>query len=257
MRTLGVICLILILLPGCASKYGPSRTNVHYYSTCYRPIQQLRDNEYNVEKGTAGGAVLGALGGALLGFLSTGKVEGALVGGVSGAAAGAVIGNIYAKKKQIADDNRRLASYLEDIDGDIRQLDIVSASARTTLDCYDHEFANLLQLIKSKRVSRAEAEQRFGEISTGREEAIALLGKAVTKAQDLDRQYEEAFRQEEATSTKTARRRVQKVSYNQARRHKQGLTRKAADVAKQKESANARAAKDKQDFQSFLDEIDA
>ena len=256
MRIVCVLCLVLTLLPGCSSKYGQSRTSVQYYPACYRPIQQLRNTEYTVEKTTAGGAFIGAMGGALLGLLVTGKAEGALVGGVAGAATGAVASNIYAKKKQIADDNRRLASYLEDIDGDIRHLNVVSASAQATLDCYDHKFQELLQLIRTRRISRAEAEERFDEIASGRDEAIAILGNAVTNGRDLDQQYEQAFQQEEQR-VQTRNRPTVQQTYMQARQQKGELTRKVNAVSRQKETARERSTANQRDFTARLNEIDA
>ncbi|MCR4666321.1 MAG: hypothetical protein K5657_03395 [Desulfovibrio sp.] len=254
MRTLLLILLVCSLATGCASKYGTSHTNVHYYNACYAPISKLRASEYNVEKTTAGGAAIGAIGGALLGFLATGKAEGAVVGGIAGAATGAVVGNIYAKKKKISDDNARMASYLEDIDGDIRNLDIVSASAKQSLQCYDREFKELLRAIRERRISRMEAEDRFGEIASGRDEAIALLGNAVTHGRDLDQQYESAFREErKAMQRKNAR--PGRVA--QVERRKQTFSTKVSDLDRQKREAQNRSLADKQQFSKRLAEIDA
>lgn len=254
--TFVVLALALVvptaLLGGCASKYGTQKTSVHYYPACYRPIHDLRANEHNVAKGTAGGAVLGAMGGALLGFLTTGKAEGALVGGVAGAATGAVVGNLYAKKKQITDENRRMASYLEDIDGDIRNLDIASASARASLDCYDREFKQLLNDIRTRRLTRREAEDRYGEITSGREEAIALLGNAVNNGRDLDRQYEQAFVQEERSMKRSGSSRL-----TQVKRRKQNLTSRVNEVSRQKQQAETQTVTNQRDFTARLKEIDA
>ena len=179
-------CLVILsLLLGCASKYGAPQTKVNYYPQCYRPIHTLRAQEHDVAKATGGGALIGALGGALLGFLSRGDLEGAIVGGVAGAATGAVMGNLYAKNQQIADENKRMMVYLEEIEGDIHNLDIVSASATSTLQCYDREFALLLEAITNKAVTRLEAENRFREISQGRDEALKLLGQAITRGRDF------------------------------------------------------------------------
>ena len=250
-----ILALALVLptglLSGCASKYGTQKTHVNYYPACYRPIHDLRASEHKVAEGTAGGAFIGAMGGALLGFLTTGKAEGALVGGVAGAATGAVVGNIYAKKKQISDENRRMASYLEDIDGDIRSLDIVSASARTTLDCYDREFKVLLNDIRTRRISRREAEERYGEITSGREEAIALLGNAVNNGRDLDRQYEQAFVEEERSVKRGSK------GLTQAKRRKQNLTSRVNEVSRQKQQAENQSVSNQRDFSARLQEIDA
>ena len=250
-----LLLLACSLVTGCASKYGTSHTKVKYYQACYAPISALRKSEYNVEKTTAGGALFGAVGGALLGFLTTGKAEGAVVGGVAGAATGAVVGNMYAKKKQIADENARMASYLEDIDGDIRNLDIVSASATQSLTCYDRSFKDLLNDIRTRKVTRAEAQERFGEIASGRDEAIGLLGRAVTNGQDLDQQYEAAFRQEDQARRQKGSRKSARVV--QAERRKQDLSSRVNTLARQKQEAQQRSLADQRDFDRRLAEIDA
>lgn len=242
MRKLWVYILVCMLclptLPGCASKYGEQTTSVNYYPACYRPIQDLRENEYNVAKTTAGGAMLGALGGALLGLLASGgKWQGAVVGGAAGGVAGTVAGNVYATKQQEADDNRRLASYLQDIDGDISHLDVVGAAARNSLQCYDRQFAVLLRDIKARTISRESAQARYAEISSGREEAIALMGDAVTHARSLDQQYEEALIVEQrqlqapvrqARSPMTANRKQAVI--HAARQRKSVLTQKTSSL---------------------------
>lgn len=191
-------CLMLAMLPGCASSYGVQNTPVNYYPACYYPIQDLREREHDVTKGTAGGALIGALGGALLGLLATGgKWEGAAVGGATGGVAGTMMGNAYATRQHELDDNRRLARYLQDIDGDISNLDVVGAAAKSSLQCYDKNFQVLLTEIRARKITREAAQQRFAEISAGREEAIALLGDAVNHGENLSRQYEQAFMYEQ------------------------------------------------------------
>lgn len=189
--------LVLPVLSGCASKYGEQKTVVNYYPACYAPIQDLRDREHNVAKSTAVGGVIGALGGALVGILATGKMEGAVMGAAVGGAGGLVAGNIYASKQQQADDNIRLASYLQDLDGDISNLDVSGAAAQSSLQCYNRQFNALLAAIKSKTISRQAAEARFAEIMSGREEANVILGQVVSNARSLQQEYEQAFIQEE------------------------------------------------------------
>lgn len=202
MRNLLSCTLIMLLLAsmtsGCASKYGPQQTSVHYYPACYRPISTLRESEQRVASSTAGGAAIGAVGGALLGLLASGgEAKGALIGAVAGGAAGAVTGNIMGKHQKIADDNRRMASYLQDIEGNISGLDITSASARAALQCYDRQFRLLLKDIRARRVSRRQAEHMFAEIQSGTREAASLLGSAADNGRNLERQYRDALAQEE------------------------------------------------------------
>ncbi|MBQ9451718.1 MAG: hypothetical protein IJU65_00265 [Desulfovibrio sp.] len=235
------ILTIALLASGCAGKYGTQTTAVNYYPACYRPIQDLRTHEHDVAKGTAGGAALGALGGAALGFLlSGGKWQGAVTGAAVGGVAGGVTGNIYASKQKEADENKRMASYLQDIDGDISNLDVVGAAARASLQCYDRQFASLIADIKAKRVTRDVAQRMYAEIASGREEAISLMGNAVTNGRNLDQQYEAAFVSEEralsarrtSSSAKNGARRLRT-----ARQQQQVLNRKVNDLAKEKTDA--------------------
>ena len=73
-------------------------------------------------------------------------MAGAVVGGATGGVAGTMAGNIYARKQQEADDNRRLASYLQDLDGDISNLDLAGAAARTSLNVMTGSLISLLRL---------------------------------------------------------------------------------------------------------------
>ena len=195
------ILLLLCVLPlgglwGCASKYGEQTTVVNYYPQCYAPIKQLRDEENRVAKSTAGGAVGGALIGALIGGLATGKVQGAVVGGVAGGVTGGAIGYAAGKQKQIRDQNARMASYLQDLDGDIAGLDAVSASARYSIQCYDKEFNQVISAYRAGRISRLELDKSYTEIRNGIAEAERLVGATLRKAYERDEQYNEALASE-------------------------------------------------------------
>lgn len=234
-----ILSLLLTALGGCASRYGEQKTTVNYYPGCYRPIQDLRQREHEVAKGGAGGAAIGALGGALIGLLATGKWQGAVAGAAVGAAGGGIVGASRAKAQQERDDNKRMAAYLEELDGDISNLDIASAAARTSLQCYDQQFALLLKDIKVKTINRETAAKRFAEISSGREEAIAILGNAANQARNLDQQYEEAFVNEERQAMQNPVRQPQKRQAIQvARQKKQKLTLKTASLEQEKNQAN-------------------
>lgn len=237
-----MLAMVFATLSGCASKYGEQKTVVNYYPSCYAPIQDLRNREHDVAKGTAAGAAVGALGGALVGFLSSGgdwrgAVAGAAVGGVSGG----VAGNIYASKQKEMDDNKRLASYLQDIDGDISGMDITAAAARRSLQCYDQQFKVLVADIKARTISRTVASQRFAEISNGREEAIAILGDLVAQGNNLSQQYEQAFVQEEQDISRPQKASAGKATASQkrsaiktARKRTQTLKKKTQEIAQEK-----------------------
>lgn len=195
---IAILGICLVMTAGCASKYGGQKTTVNYYPGCYKPIQELRDSESYVSKSTAGGAILGAFGGAIIGLLASGgKWEGAVVGGATGGVAGTMAGNMYGRHRQQQDDNIRLAGYLQDIEGDISNLNSTSAAATASLQCYDRQFKVLLGEIRARQISREAAAARFAEISSGREEAIGILGNAVVHGSNLNYEYEKAFETEE------------------------------------------------------------
>lgn len=174
--------LVAALLIGCASKYGEQRTSVNYYPACYKPIAELRAGSgAQVAKSAGGGALIGALLGAALGAISghgsiEGILTGAAVGGVTGTVAGASNGSAQ------AEENKRLAEYLDQIDGDISNLDLSTASARISLQCYDRQFNSLLQATRNMTMATSEIVSRFQEIESGRQEAIDILSNAAFKA---------------------------------------------------------------------------
>lgn len=239
--------LVLSLLCGCASKYGEQNTRVNYYPMCYQPIYDLRDRENTVGKSTAGGALLGALGGALIGLLAgDGKWQGAAMGAAIGGVTGSMAGHAYGTRVKETDDNRRLASYLQNLDGDIYDIDISTAAAQTSLNCYDKQFQVLLRAIKAGKINRRSAAARFAEIQSGREEAINILGDAASAGYSLEQQYENAFMEEErdmqirANNTQTRR---QQQALNTARQKKQVLAKKTVQAKKAQTTAqNASAA---------------
>ena len=266
-RLTAIFLMCCSITGGCASKYGEQKTAVNYYPACYAPIQDLRDREYDVGKTTGGGAVMGALAGALIGLLaSRGKVEGALVGAAAGGATGAVAGNIYAKKQRQHADNSRMAAYMQAIDGDISALDISSAAARSSLQCYDRQFEGLLTAIREKKIDRNAACVRFAEISSGREEAIALLGDAALRGRDLDQRYEEAFRQDEQLLTAQASRqagrnaassRAAATQLKDVRQKKRQLTATTEKLTREKATAEEVSAEQLDRLQKSLLDINA
>lgn len=264
MRRCLSLCLVLVMalavLPGCASKYGEKKTAVNYYPQCYAPIQDLRDREHDVAKSTAGGAAVGALGGALIGFLASGgKWQGAVAGAATGAVTGAVAGNVYASKQKEADDNKRLASYLQDIDGDISKLNVETAAARTSLQCYDRSFSALVSQIKARSIDRTAAQKRFGEITSGREEAMAILGDAISNARNLNQQYEDAFVNEErdmrspqkaAQGRTVAKQKANAIS--SARKANRNLSKSISEAEQLRAQANTQNSADTQQFQALM-----
>ncbi|MDE5831528.1 MAG: hypothetical protein K2H64_00820 [Desulfovibrio sp.] len=256
------VALALAVLPGCASKYGEKRTVVNYYPACYSPIQDLRDREHDVAKGAAGGAVVGALGGALIGLLASGgKASGALAGAAAGGIVGATAGSIYASKQKERDDNIRLASYLQDMDGDISNMDIDAAAARTSFNCYEEAFKRLVADIKAKRVSAEVASKRYEEIRNGEEEAAAIFADLVVRSQDLRNQYEQAFVQEEqqlATPQKVAQgnQRQKVAALKKARANTNKFASKKQQYSTEKQQINKVTAQNNHEYLAAMSELE-
>ena len=264
-RIMSVFLALAIAAPGltgCASKYGEQKTAVNYYPACYAPIQDLRDREHDVAKGTAVGGIVGALGGALVGLLATGKAEGAVMGAAVGGAGGLVAGNIYASKQHQADDNVRLASYLQDLDGDISNLDVAGAAAQTSLKCYNQQFQALLAAIKSRAITPQAAQARFAEIMSGREEASNILGEVVTNARQLSQQYEQAFVQEERqldaprkAPQSVAAKQAKKRTINRGREKAKELVKRERQWTEVRNTAKQDTAQQTQTFNTAYNEI--
>ncbi|WP_428564699.1 MAG: glycine zipper domain-containing protein [Solidesulfovibrio sp. DCME] len=190
------LVLITFLVGGCASKYGKQITDVKYCPECYQPIQDLRNAEKQFNTTVAGSVVAGALLGALVGAIATGKVQGAAAGAVVGGIAGGAAGYAIAKQRQIKDDNARLASYLQDLDGDISGLDRVTAAAQVARKCYDRKFQETLAEYKEQKITRAVLDERYQEIQNGTLEASQILGTVITGASTKEAQYQEALKSE-------------------------------------------------------------
>ncbi len=200
-----LVCLLvgLLFLSGCASsRYGEQITTVHYYPRCYAPINDLRQADQDFNKNVAGGAIGGALVGALVGYLATGRAEGAAIGAGAGAVVGTGVGYAKAKQERIADDNRRMASYLVDIDGDISGIDRATAAARVARDCYDQEFRQAVADYKAQRISREELTRRYQEIKDGCTEAGNILGTVIASTGEKEQQYQQAIAQEAQQANK-------------------------------------------------------
>lgn len=188
-----VALVIMIFLAGCASKYGPQKTVVRYYPACYQPIKDLREREYKTPKGAATGGAIGSISGALIGAIS-GSWRGVATGAATGVIGGATAGGMYAGNQKDAEETKQLAAYLEEIDGDISNLDLPKAAAKVSLMCYDKKFKTLVTDIKERKLDLSQAQERFTEISDGRNEAFYILGEPVTEANDLKKEYNAAFK---------------------------------------------------------------
>lgn len=207
-----LVCLVLaacVLLPGCASKYGTQTTQVNHYPDCYAPINELRGNEYYVEKSAAAGAVGGAVLGALIGYLATGKGEGAAAGAVAGGIAGGAAGGIYAHHQKQANDSARLSEYNASLDGNIREVDKATAAARVARQCYERQFTTATSEFKAGHITRAQFNSRYQEVVQGLEEAAAILGETNRNSSQVAGEYKKAIdREEQEIAQKNAQKRT-------------------------------------------------
>ncbi len=182
-----------LLSAGCTSKYGAQTTKVNHYPDCYAPINELRSNEFAVQKGVAGGAVAGAALGALVGYLATGKSSGAIAGAAVGGIAGATAGGVYASHEKDQNDTARLAEYNSRLEGGIREVDKATAAAKLARQCYDRQFATAASEYKAKRISREQFNSRYQEVTSGMEEAANILGLANKNSAEVVAAYNKAI----------------------------------------------------------------
>lgn len=191
----------LFLLTGCASKYGSQITEVVYYPQCYSPIAELRADESKYRSTVGTSTVVGALLGALGGYLATGNTKGTLVGAAAGGAAGAATGYVAAESQERSATNKRMAEYMQELDGDISNLNAIKASAKMTLQCYNKEFKQTVAAYKGKRISRSELDARYVEIRNGSTEAANILGETINATMEKEQQYQAVIAEQTALET--------------------------------------------------------
>ena len=164
-------------MPGCASRYGSPMTKVNYYPQCYRPVQQLRDDENTVARSTAAGAITGGLLGAIVGGLASGDVKGAVAGAAVGATAGGVAGNIYGKKQQRTHDQQLLAQYNRQLGAEASAMDRQTAAANVAIQCYNQAFNRLVADYKAGRITKQEPRVHYAEIRGALQETPCVLNQ--------------------------------------------------------------------------------
>lgn len=235
-----VFCVVLLaaalVLPaGCASKYGDQMTKVNYYPQCYKPVQQLREDENTVARSTATGAIGGGLLGALIGGLATGDVKGALAGAAAGAAAGGVAGNIYGKNRQRQNDQQLLAAYNQQLGADAAAMDRQTAAANLAIQCYNHEFDRIVADYKDGKITKQELQDRYSEIRSGLQETSYVLNQRYDSMVRKDAEYQRVLDTEyaqaqpveiEPAAVPAARRSIPVSSTRQNASHFKGSTQK-------------------------------
>ena len=206
-----------LLTSGCASRYGEQITNVKHYGQCYAPISELRAAEAKSDNtvigGAVGGALLGALAGAAIDSKNPGR--GALIGAAAGAAVGAGAGYAVAKHREIEEDKARYASYINEMDADLQNATGVQLAANNARKCYESQFKKAVADYKSKRISRAEFDEKFAEIRNGLTEATTILGVALTNLQERENTYQEALNYEAEQAGRKPRAPSTRVSMKQ------------------------------------------
>ncbi len=194
------ICILTVIcslfLNGCASKYGAQTTDVSYYPACYRPINDLRIDERNVDDSTMTGAAVGALLGALIGGLSTGKTEGAVVGAAAGGAVGAVGGHAYGTSEAKKRDREFFARYAGQLDAETAQMSRANAAAKIAAKCYDREFKRAVNDARAGKISKIELTNRYDEIRAGLEETSRILRVTSNNMHEKDAQYKQIMAEE-------------------------------------------------------------
>lgn len=190
-----IIPLLALFLVACAGKTAP-QLEPQYYPKCREPLEEVKNlgggkaMASGAGKGALTGATAGLIGGAIAGLI-TGRPINVLTGVAVGAGTGAVTGAIYGGGSQ-RDENRLMAKYLEQIDGDISDLTLDGAAAAVSLQCYDRAFKTLLANIRAGEISQKAASARFGEIEAGSREAEAMLGRGENQSQAWAREYSAA-----------------------------------------------------------------
>ena len=179
-KYLAILLFILLILPlGCAKKTEPVKA--YYYPACHEPLAYLHSRGSGSGKAIAGsalqGGVISGIATAIVGAI-TGNLRpvGILAGVAAGGAVGGIAGGVSQYSAQAKQDNQQMAKYMEEIDGDISNMDIVSAAATASKQCYTRAFKSLTEEMRSGRITDASSDQRFTEISAGIKEADQLLG---------------------------------------------------------------------------------
>lgn len=187
-----VIIMGVLVLGGCAKKSEGPPVSSDYYPKCYEPLDYLR-HRGGLGRSIAGGAVQGGfisglsaiIIGALFGRIDPGRVgvslgAGAVLGGTAG-------GLSHASNNK--EDTRQMAAYLEEIDGDISDINNVEKAAATLASqCYGKEFKKLAASVKEGTITKSAAEERFSEIISGMTEADKYLPKN-TSLEEMTREF--------------------------------------------------------------------
>lgn len=193
-----LVCLIfscILMLSGCASKSAHVSRDIVYYPSCEEPLLYLADRG-----GTTQAVAKGATTGALITGITTliaGAISGRIdpIGVVGSVGAGAVVGGAIGGANNSVNnknDTRQMSLYLEEIDGDITDIDTVEkAGATLAKQCYGKAFTSMLKKMETREISQEAALARFDEILAGMREADTYLDES-TDIESMKKEFANA-----------------------------------------------------------------
>lgn len=172
--------LLLIIAAGCAQK-STDKVVANYYPQCHEPLAYLNSRHGGgtgsaVARGAIQGGVISGIAAAIYGAIAGGLRPAGILGSVAaGAAVGGLVSGVNNSQNYSKEDEKHLAMYLDQVDGDITGMDLLTAAATVSMQCYNKEFRQLLANMKNRDISPIAAQNRFKEIVAGRDEAAKLL----------------------------------------------------------------------------------
>lgn len=174
------VALLLVFAAGCAQKQS-DKVVANYYPQCHEPLAYLNNRHSGgtggaVARGAIQGGVISGIAAAIYGAIAGGLRPAGILGSVAaGAAVGGLVSGVSNSQNYNREDEKHLAMYLDQVDGDITGMDLITAAATVSMQCYDREFKQLLVNMKNRDISPMSAQNRFTEIVAGRDEAAQLL----------------------------------------------------------------------------------
>lgn len=181
-KSLLLLLSILLFTSACAKKTETETVQAHYYPACHEPLAYLHSRTAGttgkaIASGAIQGGVISGIASAIIGAI-TGNLRpvGVLAGVAAGGAVGGLVGGVNQHQVSEREDNQHLSKYLEEVDGDISNMDIVQAAATVSKQCYAKEFTALTSEMRQGRIEGSAAQARYTEIAAGTKEADQLLG---------------------------------------------------------------------------------
>lgn len=188
-----IITLILALsVCACAKQEGSSEFSQEYYPACAAPIMNLPKTPQPPQTfdSGAGNVVFGAISRIISdGF----DIVGTTLNTAADIVTGLKNNGAYARNRNIANDNLRMASYEEGLNNEFSSIVRTRDAATQSLACYRQSFQALLAGVKNGSISRTVARTRFAEIASGRDRAIYVLSNLAVIGRGVADDYENAL----------------------------------------------------------------